>query len=394
MIKATRADKVCMVNIINQFFSVSFDLIVTDKPLNYDLYVNSSKAAEREKFVRIYPARDILTKADLVIFKKKYFQLYINESQRDQYLRSLIDLTNSSDVQKSEVIRSSAIHYLDKLFSNEKEFTTELLEETILDCKVAVESMVEVIKDYDVAKVQGLIGRLSFHDFYTYDHSINVSMYCISIFTALRPNASKEEIVMAGIGGLLHDIGKLRISTQIINKPENLTDEEFNVIKNHPQYGLELLNENPCSHCHGVDFDIIKRVVHEHHENYNGTGYPRKIKENDIHLYARITAIADFFDAITTKRSYHEVLSTEEAIAVMNKSVGKKLDPFIFKVFTESINQLVLTGKLTKELPEDFDPCQPQNVLPFREAKGFKVEGFGKSDRPSSFGKIKKGRAL
>ena len=374
----------------NNFFSVSFDLILLDKAIPYDLYVNSSANQERERFVRIYPKNDPLTLEDLKLFKKKYFQLYVHELQRDDYLKSLIQLKNVGDVQKGDVIKSSAIHYLDKIFSDEKEFTTELLSETINECKVAVESMVDVIKDYDVSKVQGLIASLSFHDFYTYDHSINVSMYCISLYTAAKPNATKDEIVMAGLGGLLHDIGKIKISTDIINKPEKLSDEEFSIIKAHPTFGLELLTENPCPDCKGVDFNIIKRVVHEHHENFNGTGYPAKLAGPDIHLLARITAIADFFDAITTKRTYHEVLSTEDAIAVMSKSVGKKIDPQLFEIFTRSVKQLVMTGKLNKELPEDFDPCQPQNVLPFRNPKGYKIEGFGGNDKPQSFGKIKK----
>ena len=376
----------------NNFFSVSFDLIVLDKALPFDLYVNSSANHERERFVRIYPKNDPLSHNDLKLFKKKYFQLYIHEFQRADYLKSLISVSGTSDVQKGDIIKSSAIHYLDKLFADDKEFTTELLSETISECKVAVESMVDVIKDYDVSKLQGLIASLSFHDFYTYDHSINVSMYCISLYTAVKPNATKEDIVMAGLGGLLHDIGKIKISTDIINKPEKLSDEEFNVIKAHPTYGLELLTDNPCPDCKGVDFNVIKRVVHEHHENFNGSGYPKKISGSEIHLLARITAIADFFDAITTKRSYHEVLSTEDAIALMAKSVGKKIDPQLFEIFTKSVKQLVLPGnKLNRELPEDFDPCQPQNVLPFRAPKGFKIEGFGgKEAIPDKFGKVKK----
>jgi HD-GYP domain-containing protein (c-di-GMP phosphodiesterase class II) len=373
----------------NNFFSVSFDLILLDKSIPYDLYVNSSASEERERFVRIYPKNDDLTSEDLKLFKKKYFQLYVHESQRDNYLRSLIQVKGALDSTKTEVIKSSAILYLDKLFDSDKEFTTELLSETIAECKTAVESMVDVIKDYDVSKLQSLIASLSFHDFYTYDHSINVSMYCISLYRAAKPNATNDEIVMAGLGGLLHDIGKIKISTDIINKPEKLSDEEFNIIKTHPTFGFELLNENPCK-CEGVDFNVIKRVVHEHHENYNGTGYPKKLSGADIHLFARVTAIADFFDAITTKRTYHEVLTTEDAISVMTKTVGKKLDPHLFDIFTKSIKQLVLTGKNTKELPDDFDPCQPQNVLPFRNPKGFKVEGFGKDEKLQGFGKIKK----
>ncbi len=380
-----------MTSMGNNFFSISFDLIVIDRAVPYDLYVNSSSSENRERYVRIYPKNDSLTAEELKVFKKKYFQLYVHESQRADYLKSLINCSHATDVVKTDVIKNSAIHYLDKLFDEDKEFTTDILSETITECKTAVESMVDVIKDYDVTQVQNLIASLSFHDFYTYDHSINVSMYCISLFRAVKPNATKEEIVMAGLGGLLHDIGKVKITTNIINKPEKLSDEEFEVIKQHPEYGFQLLSENPCPDCQGVDFNIIKRIVYEHHENFNGTGYPRKIAGPDIHLFARITAIADFFDAITTKRSYHEVLNVEDAIQVMSKASGKKIDPHLFEIFTKSIKQLILQGKTTQELPEDFDPCQPQNVLPFkRPDPTFKVSGFGDKEKPKNFGKIKK----
>lgn len=374
----------------NNFFSISFDLIAVNREIPYDLYVNSSANQNKEKYVRIYPKNDSISAEELKIFKKKYFQLYVHESQREYYLKSLIHCSDVPDQQKSEIIKDSAILYLDKLFDSDKEFTTEILSDTIQGCKTTVESMVDVIKDYDVSKLQSLIATLSFHDFYTYDHSINVSMYCIALYKAARPNAPKEEIVLAGLGGLLHDIGKVKISTDIINNPDKLTEEEFEVIKKHPDYGYNLLVENSCE-CEGVDFDIIKRIVHEHHENFNGSGYPNKLAGVDIHLLARVTAIADFFDAITTKRSYHDVLPTEDAIAVMAKSVGRKLDPELFEIFTKSVKQLVLTGKINRELPEDFDPCQPQNVLPFRAPQpNYKVEGFGDKGKEKAFGKIKK----
>ena len=376
----------------NNFFSVSFDLITLDHTMTYDLYVNSSSAEHREKFVRIFPIGEILSAEDLMSFKKKYFQLYVHESQRNIYLKSLVSLDHIPDTQKTEIIKSSAIVYLDKLFDKNKEFTTDVLSETIQECKTAVESMVEVIKDYDVSQLQNLIASLSFHDFYTYDHSVNVSMYCIALYNAYKPNAPKDEVVMAGLGGLLHDIGKLNIATDIINKPDKLSEAEFDIIKNHPTYGFDLLTANPCDTCNAMDFENIKRIVHEHHENFNGTGYPSKKAGEDIYLFARITAIADFFDAITTKRSYHEVLSTEDALQVMSKSVGRKLDPELFNLFTQNVKQLVINGKVNKELPDEFDPCQPQNVLPFRPPRPtYKVEGFGADDKDKkTFGKIKK----
>lgn len=373
------------------FFSVSFDLILIEKSLPFDLYVNSSAHSERERFVKIFPKGELLEAKDLVELKGKYFQLYIPEDQRNNYLKSISSLDNIDDTKKTEVIKDSAILYLGKVFDENHEFTNEVLDETIEGCKESVESMIDVIKDYKITEVQSLIGDLSFHDFYTFDHSINVAMYSISILKALKPKASDMELTVAGLGGLLHDLGKIQIPTRIINNPGHLSDEDFEVIKTHPGIGEKLIQDQcakgECGNS-DVDFEIIRRVVHEHHENYNGTGYPNKLKEDDIHVYARIVAIADFYDAITTKRSYHEVLSTKEAIELMGKAVGKKIDPKIFDVFVKSID-MVLEGKGSQELPEDFDPCQPQNDLPYQKVKP-KVQrsDFTKKDK-EDFGKVK-----
>lgn len=376
----------------HNFFSIPFHLIVIDRDVPYDLYVNSSSSEVREHFVRIFPRNDTLGPEDLGIFKKKYHQLYVHESQRMDYMRSLIHLEHGSPTEKGDIIKGFAISYLDNIFKSDKEFSTDVLSQSIEGCKVAVESMVDVIKDYDVSQIQNLIATLSFHDFYTYDHSINVSMYCIGLFKAIKPTATKEELVLAGLGGLLHDLGKIKLTTDIINKPEKLTDQEFELIKKHPDFGKQLLEDNPCEICNDktLDFNVISRVIHEHHENYNGTGYPQQLVGNNIHLLARVTAVADFFDAVTTKRSYHEVLTTEDAINIMSKSVGKKLDPVIFEFFTKNVKQLVMGGKkVYQELPDSFDPCQPQNVLPFQAPKpSYKVEGFTGKEK-EEFGKVK-----
>ena len=370
------------------FFSVGFELVLRQRPLPYDLYINSSAIVEREKFVRIFPLGGVLCDDDLKEFKRKYHQLYVHESQRDSYLRALAKNEMVSDQEKTRVIKDSAIHYLNGLFAPDKEYTTEVLAESIEGCRESVESMIDVLEDYDISKVQKLIADLSFHDFYTYDHSINVSMYCISLFRAWKPKAPRNEIVMAGLGGLLHDLGKIKIPTRIINNPGKLSDEDFSIIKKHPGYGNELIKESHCD-CEGVDFEVIRRIVYEHHENFNGTGYPQGIAGINIHELARVTAIADFFDAITTKRSYHEAMNVDDALAVMARAVGKKIDPTLFQIFTESVNKLKFTGKTNRELPEDFDPCQPHDVLPFRAIKAEvkRNDLFGKE--PTNFGKVK-----
>lgn len=374
---------------IKSYFSVDFEMVPVNVSLTFDLYVNSSGRAQKDRFVRIFPIEGVLTTGEIHQFKGKYHQLYVLESQRDAYLRSFVHFDGATDVQKTEVIKDSAIQYLGNIFDESKEFTTEVLEETIAGCRESVESMVEVIQDYDVTQVQNLIGTLSFHDFYTYDHSVNVSMYCISLFRAIKPDAKKEEVVMAGLGGLLHDLGKIKIPTTIINNSGNLSDEEFEEIKKHPKFGYDLVEESDCHECcKNIDMTIVQRVIHEHHENYNGSGYPQKIDGNNIHLYARITAVADFFDAITTKRSYHEALTVEDAIALMEKSVGKKLDPILFKAFKGHISGKVMEGKSGVQLPDDFDPCQPHNKLPFQKVDAeVKEKDFLKKEK-KAFGKV------
>lgn len=374
------------------YFSISFGLVLIDQKLPYDLYINSSSNAKREKFVRIFHKGNVLELSDLDNFRRKYHQLYVDEDERNLYLKSLVRVDGADDIQKAEVIKDSAISYLKSVFDTGHEFSNEILDETLEGCRESVETMVDVIEDYDITDVHKLIGQLSFHDFYTYDHSINVSMYSISILKALNPKADRKDLVIAGMGGLLHDIGKIKIPTRIINNPGKLSDEDFLVIKDHPDFGYGLLCDHDCSHHEGVDFDVIKRVVHEHHENFNGTGYPNNLKGTEISVYARITAIADFYDAITTKRSYHEVLSTEDAIEVMSHSVGRKIDPKIFEVFKKNVN-VILSGKTKSkvELPDDFDSCQPQNILPF-EKVGPKIQrsDFLKKD-DQDYGKVKTG---
>lgn len=350
------------------FFTVLFDAILCWKPLPYDLYVNSSKVEGKEKFVRIFPSGESLSKDEVIEFKKKYHQLYVPEAQRAAYLQSMVHSDALNDETKTTVIKDSAIQYLGTIFDEEKEFNTEVLTEAISGCRDSVASMVDVIQDYKIEQLQDLIANLSFHDFYTYDHSINVSMYNILILRSFYPKATKEQLTEVGLSGMLHDLGKLKIPTHIINKPDKLSEEEFAQIKKHPDYGLELLKE--CENAvEGVNFEVISRVVNEHHENYNGSGYPRNLVGEKIHIYARITAISDFFDAMTTKRSYHEVMTTQEAINIMGKSRGKKLDPKLFDFFARHINTFVRSGESPLQLPDDFDPCQPQNELPLEEAK-------------------------
>jgi HD-GYP domain-containing protein (c-di-GMP phosphodiesterase class II) len=362
------------------FFSVRYDLVQVGSPLAYDLFVNSSSIKEKEKFVRIFPAEGTLGQEELEEYHRKYIQLFVPEDQRRLYLRSLVN-SGVDDVKKTNVIKSAALDYLHNIFDKD-EFSTEYLSQSIEGCKEVVGAMVDVLDHHNIDSLRNLIGNLSFHDFYTYDHSINVSMYCITIYRAINPKASRVQLIHAGLGGLLHDLGKIKIPTHILNNPGGLSDEDYQIIKKHPDFGLDLLLNGHCEVDPEIDLKIIARVVHEHHENYDGTGYPAKLKGKDeIHLLARVCTIADFFDAITTKRTYNEVLTIPEAMNTMRKFRAIKLDPDLFDIFDQHVRYVRAEATRDLKLSDAFDPTLPYAVLPIEEIK--------KIEKELDFGKIK-----
>ena len=360
------------------FFSVRYDLIQVGVPIPYDLFVNSSSIKDKEKFVRIFPTGGVLSKEDLENYHQKYIHLYVSENQRRAYLRSMVQ-SNADDEKKANVIKSAALDYLNNIFDKDN-FSTEYLSQSIEGCKEVVGAMVDVLDNHNIDSLRSLIGNLSFHDFYTYDHSINVSMYCITIYKAVNPKASRNQLIHVGLGGLLHDLGKIKIPTHILNNPGGLTNEEYQIIKQHPDFGLDLLINGHCQVSEEIDLKIISRVVHEHHENIDGTGYPKKLKgKEQIHLMARVCTIADFFDAITTKRTYSEVLSIPEAMNTMRKFRGIKLDPDIFDIFDQHVRYVRAEYTRDLKLADSFDPTLPYAKLPIEEIRKVEKElDFGK----------------
>lgn len=365
------------------YFSISFHSVPLGRPLAYDLYINSSAVESREKFIRIFPRGESLDSAELARFRDKYRQLYLPEEQRSAYLESLTARPDGQVIEKARAIKDSAISYLDNLFRKPSDLTPEALSQNLHSCKDSVEAMVDLLQGQSIDGLKELIGNLSFHDFYTYDHSINVSMYSMLLYRSLHPEATRGEITLCGLGGLLHDIGKIRIPTQIINKPGKLSELEFKKIQSHPGYGVEALRAPGVRLPQGLDPVRLCRIVLEHHENFDGSGYPAQLSSQAIDEMARVTAIADFFDAITTKRAYAPPLGTAEALAVMARSAGKKIDPALFEVFSAHVGQYPLQpGQAARELPSDFDPCQPHLELPLRSVSeapaGEKSRSFGK----------------
>lgn len=215
-------------------------------------------------------------------------------------------------------------------------------------------------------------------DEYTHTHCINVSFYCMLIAKWL--NFPKEKIKNAIFSGLLHDVGKLKIPSEILNKKGKLTEEEFEEIKKHPLYGYYIVNE-----IEDLDNEV-KNVVLMHHERVDKSGYPLNAPGDLINLYTKITAIADVFDAMTSERVYKPSCTPFEAFKMFT-TVGLSIfDNDILKVFINNISpyyvgsKVVLSngeiGKISYIPPEDIlNPVVsvPSGNIDFSREKELKI---------------------
>ncbi len=161
-------------------------------------------------------------------------------------------------------------------------------------------------------------------DNYTAAHSESVRGLAMKLAQAM--NLSPKDVFDISIAASLHDIGKVGIPHSIINKPGKLTDEEFEAIKRHPAISFEMISDLSS-------FENIKNIVRHHHERFDGRGYPDGLAGEQISLGARITAVADTYDAITSTRSYRKGLSHEFAMEEIARVAGAQLDPEVVKVF-------------------------------------------------------------
>ena len=161
-------------------------------------------------------------------------------------------------------------------------------------------------------------------DHYTVGHSFRVAAYAKGMANEL--GFSKEQAEQIYFAGLIHDVGKIGISETILTKPGKLDPKEFEIIKSHPTLGGDILN--------GIyEFPIFASVARHHHERYDGTGYPDKLKGDDIPFEARVVAICDSFDAMTSDRSYRKALGDETAIKELIEGKGTQFDPKLVDVF-------------------------------------------------------------
>lgn len=232
------------------------------------------------------------------------------------------------------------------LFTNSNEaWTVELLLFRWL-CYFLIALVIKILMDNLRNEKETLINMtatlavsLDARDEYTAFHSRNVAYYSREIARAMKLHRRVCDNIY--IGGLLHDIGKIGVPESILNKPSRLTENEFNQIKQHPQMGYDMLTYIPYFKKNG----ILDMVLY-HHEKFDGTGYPHRLQGETIPMVARIMAVSDAFDAMTSRRKYRDEIDLEYALSEIKNGKGTQFDPEISDVFLGLIekNKIEIRG--------------------------------------------------
>lgn len=240
--------------------------------------------------------------------------------------------TNKANIQLFEVYAEQAVAVVKNL----------ILHEIINIRSVELEKMYDTMHDNYMRTIDTMRQIVDAKDYYTRGHSDRVSAYAVALAKAL--GKSDDFVQRVRIAGLFHDVGKLGIPDNILQKPGPLTDEEYDIIKTHPAKGKQIISSLSS-------FDDILNIVEDHHERIDGKGYPNGLKGDRIPDEAKIINIADTFDAMTSKRTYRNSLTTEQALEELKRCRGTQFDPHMVDTFVDLINS---NSNLRKKLDWTF----------------------------------------
>ncbi|HBI73908.1 MAG TPA: HD-GYP domain-containing protein [Lachnospiraceae bacterium] len=239
--------------------------------------------------------------------------------------------------------------YIDDDYSKGISVPETVKEEIITDVKAQIKrimSMPSIKISVDSEKIIGIVNRLvasilendfiivSLSDIrsiddYTYSHSVNVCIFSLIISLSLGIKGKKLRDI--GVGALLHDIGKVMVSEDILKKPSALTMEEYAEVQKHTVYGYDILKNSPGFH------PTVRMIALTHHERIDGSGYPYNLKNNDLSMPSRIVAAADVFDALTTDRVYRKKMLPNEVMEYMASLAGKYFDKAVINALISHI---------------------------------------------------------
>ena len=277
-----------------------FDLMILDfimTPIHGDQVVEEIRKFNKDLYILLLTGHKDLA-PPLETIRRLDIQGYCEKSDKFDQLLLLIESGIKSIAQMNQI----------KKINDELSDTYEKLEQAYLE------------------SIQTLRYTVEAKDTYTRGHSDRVSEFSVLIGTYL--NLPEADLDTLKIGGLFHDIGKIGVPDSILQKEAKLNDDEYSQIKQHPNIGVHILS-------HAKIFQNILPIVAHHHERYDGKGYPSRLAGENIPYLARITAIADSFDAMSSKRSYRDSLPLNVIKEEFRKNAGTQFDPNLAKLFLD-----------------------------------------------------------
>lgn len=314
-----------------KYQAIYLDSIRVDSMLDFDLYIRVN-----HKYV-LYRSADLpfteTTRQKLI--ENHVDRLYISSECKEKYqkyieqnLGKILTDPQVKEDKKAGILYETSTTLVKDVLSN------PTYGENIRRSKELVTNTVNYILSGREAFLNLL--KITSFDYYTYTHSVNVSTFSVALAQQMG-FSDKKFLRELGIGALLHDIGKSKISDRILNKRSALNPIEFEIMKKHPKWGIEIL----------TDTDDIPAAAYypilQHHERGDRSGYPSGLALDEMHLYSRIVAIADSFDAMTTERVYQKAMDTYPSLKIMF-SLDGAYDEAALRAFVELMGPSGLVG--------------------------------------------------
>jgi len=309
----------------NKYVPVELEFLELETVCEQDIYLHV-----QDRYVLYRGANLPFTSQDKVRLEKaKTSAVYIYcETEADlrrfyeSNLNNIIENKKIDSKKKANVLYLCAKGIAQDLF--EKPTSTE----TIQRSRGVVDNTLKLLSQGSDAFVQMI--SLSGHDYYTYTHCVNVLTLTVSLLSDLGfkdPRFLKE----AGMGALLHDVGKKKVPIEILNKPGKLTEDEWAVMKRHPEFGAEIVEIAKMPE-RGVD------IIIQHHERMNGAGYPHGLAGSAIPIASQVVSLTDAYDAMTTNRCYQKAMSPYDALRIISQDMKEHYNPQVVHTFIQMLN--------------------------------------------------------
>lgn len=308
---------------MSEYLPVSSSSLRSDTSVGCDLYLLIKNKFE-SRYV-LYCREDVIFEDHKrgMLWERNISRLFIKKDDQQKYYEYLEN--NFQEIiaderippdERTKIVHSAATNLVKDLFNDPRAGNVERT-------KTFAYNMVDYILQEGSA-ARSLL-NIAIHEYYTYTHSVNVA--AVGTLFAKELGFADDDLKHFCSGILLHDVGKTRISTDILNKKGTLTNEEYETIKKHPEMGVEILKET------GNGFTDEYLITLQHHENYDGTGYPRGLKKDEIHHTGKIARIIDVYDALTTNRPYAKAIRPFAALVEMKDKMIHCFDKDLFVKF-------------------------------------------------------------